>query len=175
MDVNQTKEDKIARKEKKSQQKRKVDVIQHDTSSPIKKKVPLSASEDEGDASDLQDDINEILGKVPATSPQSQDANSSNGKGTMIYSSVDYTSLVSAENLHQTKIIHKLVTQLMVDWEGTKYNTILDRIPGEEVRNLITTCLSAALVSDTFETPVLSVSRRNDLKSKAKKLEIAHL
>ena len=183
MDVIQTKEDKTARRDRRSQQKRKVDdVIQHNPTSPIKKRVPLSSSEDEGDASDMQNrhkqdmqnHIDEILGKVRATSPQSQDAISSNGKGTMIYSSVDYQSLVSAENLNQTKIIHKLVTQLMVDWEGTHYNTILDRIPGDEIRNLITSCLSAALVSDTFETPLLSEIKRNELKAKATRLDIAH-
>ena len=41
MDVIQTKEDKTARRDRRSQQKRKVDdVIQHNPTSPIKKESP---------------------------------------------------------------------------------------------------------------------------------------
>ena len=176
------KDERRARKEakevkgKSTLHKRTFDAVlaQADPSSPIRKKVPLPDSEDESHNSD-QKDLDEILGKVTEHSPNSKDANSSISKGTLVYSSADYISLVSAENLSQTKIIHNLVKQLIGDWEGgPKCNTIMDRILADDIKHLITTCLSAALVSDTFDTPLLSVGEHNSLRRKAERLEIDH-
>ena len=132
------------------------------------------ANADNGEVSDGQDDINDSLGRAPEHSPQSKDANSSIGKSTMIYSSADYATLVSVANFQNSTLIHKLITQLINDYETSGFNTIIDRTPEVNIQNMLTASLSAALISDTFDTPLLSEDRRKALRRKADRLEISN-